>query len=528
MALGLTGLVVVITLSRDWYFVHSESDAWPPESNSSGAFISNGEQLNGETDNQVRFRSVPRHLNPVRSEVLVPSDATLSLTEEIDAVLRRIDSCLVSTNVSAYFKNKGFYNRAQDNARLILKELRKIIPRFQTPYTIPCWNVSFNATWESKRTTYTKHRQSIIHSVSGFIGQHEFSYGPKSHLRNYIHIDKQIFDNVHWNHKDQQMYIQQSVACLPKLFLIGYPKCGSTFFYCLIHRTLKAALKITGVCEVTKEPHWWVVPEPRDNLQPHSPDYVPLYLMNFYKGADYTERGLPAVTIDGTSNLMFQWPRYSDGETIENYCLIPSLVPVILPDSKYFVVMRNPVTMLYSAFWYSCSRLKGLEMEPVKYMGPDIFHERITRKITIFNECRAKGEPLDMCMDAVADNIYGSDLETCGRSRLEMGLYYVHTRKWLSVVPRERIHFFTLEELATQDVKHSARVILDFLEIPSNNIDLPDMNCNENTQTKIDYRHDPGLQMREDTKQILEEFFQPYNRMLADLLGDDKFLWIND
>ena len=42
-------------------------------------------------------------------------------------------------------------------------------------------------------------------------------------------------------------------------------------------------------------------------------------------------------------------------------------------------------------------------MEPVKYMGPDIFHEQITRKITILNECRAKGEPLDMCMDAVAD-----------------------------------------------------------------------------------------------------------------------------
>ena len=96
------------------------------------------------------------------------------------------------------------------------------------------------------------------------------------------------------------------------------------------------------------------------------------------------------------------------------------------------------------------------------------------------------------------------------------------------MVPCERIHFFTLEELATQDVKHSARVILDFLEIPSHKIELPDINCNENTQDRIDYQHDPGLQMREDTRQILEEFFQPYNRMLADLLGDDKFLWIND
>ena len=41
----------------------------------------------------------------------------------------------------------------------------------------------------------------------------------------------------------------------------------------------------------------------------------------------------------------------------------------------------------------------------------------------------------------------------------------------------------------------------------------------------VDYKHDPRLQMREDTRQILEEFFQPYNQMLAELLGDDKFLW---
>ena len=526
VGLGLIGLLVVVTVSGDWYYVHSESK--PPQRDPSDTFRTNAEQLvikfDSETENRVRFRSLgesSRHLDQIPSEVLVPSDATLTLHNEIDAVLRRIDYCLVSTNMSAYFKRKGFYNRAQANARLVLKELRKIIPRFQTPYTIPCWNVSFYATWKSK---YIKRRNSITYSVSGSIGRHKFSYETKSHSRNYVH--KQIFDNVHWNRRGRDMYIRQSVACLPKLFLLGYPKCGSTFLYCLIHRTLKAALKITKVCEVVKEPHWWVVPGPRDNLQPHSPDYVPLYLMNFYQGADYTERGVPAVTIDGSPNLMFQWPRYSGDETVENYCLIPSLIPVVLPDSKYFVVMRNPVTMLYSAFWYSCTR-EGAKIKSVKYMGPDIFHERITTKITIFNECRAKGEPLDMCMNAVADDIYGSDLEACGRSRLEMGLYYVHTRKWLSVVPRERIHFFTLEELATQDVKRSARVILDFLEIPSADIDLPDTDCNENTQERIDYRHDPGLQMREDTRQILEEFFQPYNRMLADLLGDDKFLWNN-
>ena len=124
-----------------------------------------------------------------------------------------------------------------------------------------------------------------------------------------------------------------------------------------------------------------------------------------------------------------------------------------------------------------------------------------------------------------------TDLTMCGRTRLEMGLYYVHARKWLSVVPRERILFFTLEELATQDLKHSAKVIVDFLEIDSGDLkmhNLLDIHCSKNQQKGIDYKHNPRLMMRNDTRQILIEFFKPYNQMLANLLGDDKFLWNDD
>ena len=85
-----------------------------------------------------------------------------------------------------------------------------------------------------------------------------------------------------------------------------------------------------------------------------------------------------------------------------------------------------------------------------------------------------------------------------------------------------------MEELATQDITHTAKVILDHLELNSTKREMnafQKINCNKNTQHSIDYKHDPRLKMREDTKQILEEFLQPYNKMLADLLGDDKFLW---
>ena len=71
-------------------------------------------------------------------------------------------------------------------------------------------------------------------------------------------------------------------------------------------------------------------------------------------------------------------------------------------------------------------------------------------------------------------------------------------------------------------------MITDFLELPrvTADIDLDtDLRCNEDSQHVIDYKSDPRLKMREDTKQILVQFFLPYNQLLAELLGDDKFLW---
>ena len=433
--------------------------------------------------------------------------------EELKAVLNRIHKCLAATNMSSYFAVNGYYSIAERNARQVLKLLRKFVPRFENHYSVPCWNISFKATRDS----------SSWRSIRGSIDGTQFTFNEnKDRL-------KSVLDHVYWDTGKQKgigkKQVKRSVACFPKIFLMGFPKCGSTFLYCLLRTILSLSFNLMDICQAIKEPHWWVTRELK--VKSISPGYLALYLLNFNKGAKLVEKSLPAVTIDASPNLMFQSPRYSESETMENYCLIPSLVPVVLPDSKYFVVMRNPVSMMYSAFWFSCTRLR-LDMLSVKYKGPDLFHERVTKKIGIFNDCRSRGEPLDKCVDVVAENIYDPELPTCGRTRLEMGLYYVHARRWLSVLPRDRIHFFTLEELATQDLRQTGKVILDFLEIPSTDKVLhkfEHIDCNENQQKKVDYKHDPRLKMRDDTRQILEKFFQPFNQMLADLLGDDKFLW---
>ena len=538
---GVLMVIVVFFLAGDWYFGNISirlEDRYavglePEEVEATSPTHVPVAEVTGATNARLNERPKPsralldsrrRRLNDVPAyrqqdamnhvlAVNVSSGLPSAFESELDLVLTRMDTCLATTNMSAYFQQMNLLENAQSTARQLLLNIRQVIPKFEVPYTVPCWNTKFIA-----KQNY--HRHYVTGSVGGF----NFSYINRRALN-----EQNIFKNIQWRkHNPKHLYIEQSSACLPKIFLLGYPKCGSTFLYCLLHRIFKYTPGIMGRCEGTKEPHWWIIPGPRTRIQPLEPDYISMYLLNFHPAVSFWDRRLPVMTIDASPNLMFQWPRHFPNESVQNYCLVPSLMPVILPDSRYFVIMRNPISMLYSAFWFSCTSI-GYNLNSVKYKGPNLFHERITAKIEIFNECKNQGQPLDMCVDAVAPNLVSPELPKCGRTRLEMGLYYFHTRKWLSVIPRSRIHFFTLEEVASQDPTVTADVIIDFLELPRPSgravLDKDDLQCNENSQSKVDYKHDPRLQMRPDTRQILEEFFQPYNQMLAELLGDDKFLW---
>ena len=112
----------------------------------------------------------------------------------------------------------------------------------------------------------------------------------------------------------------------------------------------------------------------------------------------------------------------------------------------------------------------------------------------------------------------------CGRARVSRALFFVHARKWLTVIPREHIHFMFLEDLIT-DVTGSARAILKFLDLDTSITAKPAVikkvadSCGKNPQKKVDYKNNPKLQMRQDTRDLLRMFFEPFNMLLARLLG---------
>ena len=148
-------------------------------------------------------------------------------------------------------------------------------------------------------------------------------------------------------------------------------------------------------------------------------------------------------------------------------------------------IMRNPIEMTYSIFWFSC-RIIHVYRIP---RGPDIFHERMMTKIDSFNDCmRDDSSPnisyactiqdkanysscikqrlhlLDKCYKHVLMDIYSPELPNCGPSWLSVAIYYVNVRKWLKLVPRERLLFLTLEELKLHP-SEVAGDILQFLDL---------------------------------------------------------------
>ena len=435
-----------------------------------------------------------------------PGDEHAHELQLVDLNLRK---CLEAAELTEYFEKKNFTATARKNAARLLLLMREIVSvNFSANHSkMPCWKSQFNM------------NVCYMRNVEGHIGQHPFSFHGNL-------LAPEIQHTMYYGYAGK---VHSPGLCLPSLFVAGFPKCGSSFVYCLIQRLYQYKKWKFLLTQPEKEPHFWVSGGPAfHHKKPHDLGDVARYLVDFLPRS--IGNNSFTVPIDATPNTIFQWPRYSPNETLENYCLVPSVLSLILPRAKYIVVLRDPVTMLYSAFWFSTSaHCKSLNRS-VQVQSPDDFHYRVLEKIKFYELC-TRFKPVDACFEVLYPPItgpvaYGSS--QCGRVRLEVGFYYYYIRRWLAVIPREQFHFMTTEEIK-ENYRGATQNLSDFLDLGMDVLKRPftivnDKNC-KNVQATFDYRGDPELQMRNDTKRILYKFFDPINKKLAKLLDDQKFHW---
>ena len=379
----------------------------------------------------------------------------------------------------------------------MLTAFRAVVPQnFLDGYKNPCWYVDYEII------------DDIFEIVSIVEGQrwNDNAVPNNSVVQSVI---RGMYDNIPPGTK--------KLVCLPYFMLLGFIKCGTTTLHDIIAQHPDFAQP------VFKEIFWWTkihwVREFPTNVV-----HVMRYLYHFLPAAEVIETQ-PSKTITGDSSPTYihESPVFKDFYTSvsrEDIERIPRIYSVLFPKTKYLVIFREPADRMRSDFYfftyYNCPHLM-----PV--VNKDIFHQVMVNRITAFKQCMTEiGDDL-RCMYLYRKwvkqdyDCYKYEL------RIDATLYYLSVQLWLQTFQREQFLFLRNEDLAADRIQ-VAKQVYDFLDLDPVN----DSVLVEKLRSEEKLNHGPmtiETEMRNDTKELLRAFFAPYNRKLAELLNDDKFLW---
>ena len=341
----------------------------------------------------------------------------------------------------------------------------------------------------------------------------------------------------------------KSLVCVPMVYFIGFPRSGSTQLY----KMLTSHPDLAG--GMNKEPHWWTRYLFSSKF-PHNLLAVVRYLSHFREASERIaiNNSTEQLLIDGSQSTVW------DVRTNNNFCALPHLISSIIPNAKFIVLMRNPVDRLFSDFRYLCEealriKLKGkgnnrteIEREqifnndPAFNVSADVFHKVVQQEIDDFDSCLASGNSVDVCTHLStitaprkSTSAAASTVSTeCSRVRLGISLYHVHLKRWLKVIPKERLLFLRTEDMSTDPYSLLERV-WQFLGVKKQS---------KAELTDILHRHlhssllglgqklrnstvSDSMNMLKETRELLVKFFQPHNAALSQTLEDERFSWNN-
>lgn len=130
----------------------------------------------------------------------------------------------------------------------------------------------------------------------------------------------------------------------------------------------------------------------------------------------------------------------------------------------------------------------------------------------------------------------GSSARECGRKlfygaqQLVKGLYALSIPDWMEVYDNSTMMVFRTEDYSADMRGHATRV-LDFLGVPVPPPDVLDLalegRYNEGAEPRPNVPGCDGKRkpMLPETRRLVQDFYDPYNRELAQLLGDPRYIW---
>ncbi|KAM3591648.1 uncharacterized protein V6R79_005210 [Siganus canaliculatus] len=330
------------------------------------------------------------------------------------------------------------------------------------------------------------------------------------HLRN-------VF-REHLFHHDGKFY---RMRCLPYFYIIGQPKCGTTDLYDRLR--LHPDVKFTTF----KEPHWWTrkrfgIIRLSEGFHDRYPveDYLDLFDQAAYQiqgnltGNASGSPSQPNIIVgEASASTMWDnnaWVYFYDNTTEgEPPFLIQDFVHALQPDARFIVMLRDPVERLYSDYLYFGIANKSAED----------FHEKVSESLQLFEGCLTE-YTMRSC-------VYNTTVNNAMPVRLQVGVYIVYLMDWLTVFSREQILVLRLEDHASNR-KYTMHRVFDFLNLGPLSKEIESeitRSPASNTRRPADKNLGPMLP---GTKEILRDFYMPFNEKLAKVLRNDSFLWDNN
>ena len=381
-------------------------------------------------------------------------------------------------------------------AQLFLDTLRMVFPRkFSPELKNPCWYPNFTLIPYIKRTL-------------------EDNICPAKQLNQSQQV--QLLKTFEDTLRSEFNTRADELLCLPYFFLAGFPKSGTTS----LHEALLRHPQI--IPPAVKEPHWWT-------RVPHydmNPDYLKLVAIRYSLYFESLAREIidsgtspgQRITYDGTQSLLWGSSFFSEINYLD-YCATPAIVSRILPEAKFIVLMRNPTTREYSNFFYMCQWDKLNQISQGD--PPAQFHLAATMAIDRLRECQTAGNNHSLLWCLGDLNWLQRGCGYIGR-RLDIGIYYVHLRKWMQFYPRENFLFLKTEDMRRYPRQMMAK-ITEFLGVDR----ISDHHAKQwlSKEANVQENYQKWFKMKPETEQLLNEFYKPYNMLLANTTGSERFLW---
>jgi hypothetical protein len=213
------------------------------------------------------------------------------------------------------------------------------------------------------------------------------------------------------------------------------------------------------------------------------------------------------------------------------YLFYPKTIYPILcvaPWTKFIVVLRNPVERLYRQWVYGKVHLQ-LTLSLEDWMAREM---KVMQSVGLLSSSSSSNandnNDSEQDLERQAWNRYQS-ARTMISGAIGRSLYVLQLQEWFDTLrlagkdPKDIVYVVPSEALLGEDSVAEYAKLFSFLETsPSEPVVTRAAAASNNNNNNVP-------PMKEETKQMLREFFAPYNERLANLLGDDfgSYDWKN-